>query len=44
MDKGQLNAHESIELCKPFVGQNRKELVENWLKEKNLNVLNHWEI
>ena len=36
LDKGQLNAHESIELCKPVVGQNRKELVEKWLKEEKL--------
>lgn len=36
LDKGQLNQHESIELCRPVVTQGRKELVEKWLKEEKL--------
>ncbi|XP_045469478.1 clathrin heavy chain [Harmonia axyridis] len=36
LDKGQLNRYESLELCKPVLLQNRKQLLEKWLKEEKL--------
>lgn len=36
LDKGSLNAVESIELVRPVVLQNRKHLLEKWLKEDKL--------
>mmetsp|Transcript_108985 Transcript_108985/g.351874 ORF Transcript_108985/g.351874 Transcript_108985/m.351874 type:complete len:1524 (+) Transcript_108985:1-4572(+) len=36
LEYGKLNALESIELTRPVVQQNRRELVEKWLKEDKL--------
>ena len=36
LDKGQLNKFESLELCRPVLQQNRKQLLEKWLKENKL--------
>jgi clathrin heavy chain len=36
LDKGQLNKYESLELCRPVLQQNRKQLLEKWLKEDKL--------
>ncbi|XP_065571260.1 clathrin heavy chain 1-like [Artemia franciscana] len=36
LDQGQLNRHESLELCRPVLIQQRKQLIEKWLKEEKL--------
>ncbi|XP_075243875.1 clathrin heavy chain 1-like [Convolutriloba macropyga] len=36
LDKGQLNKFEALELCRPVLQQNRKPLLEKWLKENKL--------
>ncbi|KAI9683353.1 MAG: hypothetical protein M1829_005424 [Trizodia sp. TS-e1964] len=36
LDKGALNKHESLELVRPVLAQNRKHLLEKWLKENKL--------
>ncbi|EDQ92603.1 uncharacterized protein MONBRDRAFT_19294 [Monosiga brevicollis MX1] len=36
LETSRLNAHESVELCRPVVQQNRTELLEKWLKEDKL--------
>ena len=36
LDKGSLNVYESVELVKPVLAQNRKHLLEKWLKENKL--------
>ncbi|KAI5819481.1 armadillo-type protein [Pyronema omphalodes] len=36
LDKTTLNKYETIELVKPVLAQNRKHLLEKWLKEKKL--------
>lgn len=36
LDRGTLNKHESIELAKPVLQQDRKPLFEKWLKEDKL--------
>uniref|UniRef100_A0A915HG37 Clathrin heavy chain linker core motif domain-containing protein n=1 Tax=Romanomermis culicivorax TaxID=13658 RepID=A0A915HG37_ROMCU len=36
LDQGQLNKYESLELCRPVLQQNRKNLLEKWLKEDKL--------
>lgn len=36
LDKTTLNKYESIELVKPVLAQNRKHLLEKWLKENKL--------
>ncbi|KAI9865995.1 MAG: hypothetical protein M1813_001962 [Trichoglossum hirsutum] len=36
LDKGSLNTHESLELVRPVLAQNRKHLLEKWLKENKL--------
>ena len=36
LDKGTLNRHESLELARPVLLQNRKNLLEKWLKEEKL--------
>ena len=33
LDKGNLNAYESVELVRPVIQQQRKHLLEKWLKE-----------
>jgi clathrin heavy chain len=33
LEKGTLNRHESLELARPVLQQNRKQLLEKWLKE-----------
>ena len=33
LEKGELNKHESLELARPVLAQNRKQLLEKWLKE-----------
>ncbi len=37
LDKGELNKHETLELVRPVLAQNRKHLIEKWLKENKLN-------
>ncbi|RSM14336.1 hypothetical protein CEP52_001366 [Fusarium oligoseptatum] len=37
LDKGALNRHETIELAQPVLQQNRKHLLEKWLKEGKLD-------
>ncbi|POS85338.1 Clathrin heavy-chain terminal, partial [Erysiphe pulchra] len=37
LDKGTLNKHETLELVKPVLAQNRKHLLEKWLKENKLD-------
>ena len=36
LDKGTLNRYESLELIRPVLQQNRKHLLEKWLKEEKL--------
>ncbi|CEG77636.1 Putative Clathrin heavy chain [Rhizopus microsporus] len=36
LEKGTLNKYESLELAKPILTQNRKPLLEKWLKEDKL--------
>ncbi|KAI8057181.1 hypothetical protein BDF22DRAFT_669946 [Syncephalis plumigaleata] len=36
LEKGTLNRHESLELARPVLQQNRKQLLEKWLKEDKL--------
>ncbi|GBB89855.1 hypothetical protein RclHR1_01670006 [Rhizophagus clarus] len=36
LEKGELNKHESLELARPVLAQNRKQLLEKWLKEDKL--------
>ncbi len=36
LEKGTLNKYESLELAKPILMQNRKPLLEKWLKEDKL--------
>ncbi|KAL9112388.1 MAG: hypothetical protein Q9227_003230 [Pyrenula ochraceoflavens] len=36
LDKGSLNRYESVELVRPVLQQNRKHLLEKWLKEDKL--------
>ncbi|KAF2757197.1 clathrin heavy chain [Pseudovirgaria hyperparasitica] len=37
LDKGSLNKYETLELAKPVLAQNRKHLIEKWLKENKLD-------
>ena len=37
LDKGALNKHESLELVRPVLAQNRKHLLEKWMKENKLD-------
>jgi clathrin heavy chain len=37
LDKGKLNKHETLELVRPVLAQNRKHLIEKWLKEDKLD-------
>jgi clathrin heavy chain len=36
LDRGSLNKHESLELVRPVLEQNRKHLLEKWLKENKV--------
>jgi clathrin heavy chain len=36
LERGELNANESIELARPVLQQGRKQLLEKWLKENKL--------
>lgn len=36
LDKGKLNQHETIELARPVLAQNRKHLLEKWMSEGKL--------
>ncbi|EMC91254.1 hypothetical protein BAUCODRAFT_39406 [Baudoinia panamericana UAMH 10762] len=36
LDKGKLNPHETLELARPVLQQNRKHLLEKWMKEGKL--------
>lgn len=36
LDKGSLNKYESVELVRPVLQQNRKHLLEKWMKENKL--------
>ncbi|KAJ2895341.1 uncharacterized protein MKZ38_006691 [Zalerion maritima] len=37
LDKGDLNQTETIELCTPVLAQNRKQLIDKWLKDGKLH-------
>ncbi|KAL3417291.1 hypothetical protein PVAG01_11291 [Phlyctema vagabunda] len=37
LDKGTLNKHETLELVRPVLAQNRKHLLEKWMKENKLD-------
>ncbi|KAH8919125.1 clathrin heavy chain [Atractiella rhizophila] len=37
LEKGKLNTFESLELARPVLQQNRKQLLEKWLKEDKLD-------
>ncbi|KUJ22300.1 clathrin heavy chain, partial [Mollisia scopiformis] len=37
LDKGSLNKYETLELVRPVLAQNRKHLLEKWLKENKLD-------
>ncbi|ESZ95336.1 clathrin heavy chain [Sclerotinia borealis F-4128] len=37
LDKGSLNKHETLELVRPVLAQNRKHLLEKWMKENKLD-------
>ncbi|NXS71593.1 CLH1 protein, partial [Pandion haliaetus] len=41
LDQGQLNKFESLELCRPVLQQGRKQLLEKWLKEDKVGLLNY---
>lgn len=36
LDQGQLNKYETLELCRPVLQQNKKNLLEKWLMENKL--------
>jgi len=36
LDKGKLNQHETLELARPVLSQNRKHLLEKWMNEGKL--------
>lgn len=36
LEKGELNHLESLELARPVLAQNRKQLLEKWLKENKV--------
>lgn len=36
LDKGKLNQHETLELARPVLAQNRKHLLEKWMSEGKL--------
>jgi len=36
LDQGKLNKYESLELCRPVLQQGRKQLIEKWLKEEKV--------
>lgn len=36
LDKGKLNEHETLELARPVLQQNRKHLLEKWMNESKL--------
>jgi clathrin heavy chain len=38
LEKGELNAFESLELVKPVLQQGRKQLLEKWLKEDKVRL------
>ncbi|MGH0184590.1 UNVERIFIED_CONTAM: hypothetical protein FKN15_015546 [Acipenser sinensis] len=42
LDQGQLNKFESLELCRPVLGQGRKQLLEKWLKEDKVGYTPDW--
>jgi clathrin heavy chain len=37
LDKGTLNKHETLELVRPVLAQNRKHLIEKWMNENKLD-------
>ncbi|TVY20388.1 putative clathrin heavy chain [Lachnellula arida] len=37
LDKGTLNKHETLELVRPVLAQQRKHLLEKWMKEEKLD-------
>lgn len=37
LDKGALNKHETLELIRPVLVQNRKHLIDKWMKEAKLD-------
>jgi clathrin heavy chain len=37
LDKGSLNKHETLELVRPVLAQNRKHLLEKWMSENKLD-------
>jgi clathrin heavy chain len=38
LEKGELNRFESLELARPVLQQNRKQLLEKWLKEDKVHI------
>jgi hypothetical protein len=36
LEKGELNAYETVQLAVPVLAQNRKQLLEKWLKENKV--------
>jgi hypothetical protein len=36
LDQGELNRYKSIELCKPVIQQQKRQLLEKWIKEEKL--------
>lgn len=36
LERGTLNRQESLELARPVLAQNRKQLLEKWLKENKV--------
>lgn len=36
LDQGKLNKYESLELCRPVLAQDKRQLLEKWLKEDKL--------
>jgi clathrin heavy chain len=37
LERGKLNKHESIELARPALQQNRKDFIEKWLQEDKVS-------
>lgn len=42
LDKGGLNKYESVELVRPVLQQNRKHLLEKWMREEKLESGRAW--
>ncbi|KAE8181617.1 hypothetical protein CF335_g8873, partial [Tilletia laevis] len=42
LERGSLNKFESLELARPVLAQNKKQLLEKWLKENKLECSERW--